>query len=136
MLDYLLRLFIKAMALKIKKYEKMIRGNPVDDGDANKKETLNVIRLNELEYLKQCIIVNSLRHIEDDALNDKCTRIATHYRLFKDDESLYPIAEMTNTEKDKFKKCIGKCIQKESAGIIEEKECIPAGMSSIVNTKY
>lgn len=121
------------MAHKINKYEKMVRGNPVDDKDAIKKETMNVIRLNELEYLKHCIVVNSLRHIQDEILNEKVAEFATHYRLFKDDESLFTIAELSNAEKDKFEKCIGECIQKESAGIIEEKNCVPERMFSTVN---
>lgn len=121
------------MALKIKKYEKMIRVNPVDDTNTNKKETINVIRLHELEYLKHRIIVNSLRHIEDSELMDKCTRLTIHWRLFRNDESVYTIAKLSDTEKYKFEKCIVECIKKESAMIIKEKNCFPAGML-LINT--
>jgi hypothetical protein len=120
------------MALKIKKYEKMIRVNPVDDKNTNIKETINVIRLHELEYLKHLIIVNSLRHIEDPELKNKCNRLTIHWRLFKNNESVFPFAEMSNIEKDKFKKCIEDCINKESSEIIKEKNSIPAGTFHII----
>lgn len=117
------------MALKAKKFGKMIRGVPVSEQESFEKETINEIRFNELEYLKQYIFVNSLNHIKHDVLREKCSDITTHYRLFKNDESHYEIKELSINEKDIFEKCVGDCIKKECNDIIIEKESIAAGMS-------
>jgi len=109
----------------------MIRGDHVPEQKSYEKETTNEIKLNELEALKQRIFVNSLSHIEDDVLRKKCSDITTHYRLFKDDESHYKVKELSDDDKDKLDKCIGECIQKECALIINEKESIPTGMQVI-----
>lgn len=129
------------MAFKMKKFEKMIRGNPVPEQKSyEKQETINEIRFNELEALKQRIFVNSLSHIKDDDLRKKCSDISTHYRIFKDDESHYKIKEFSDDERYKFDKCIEECVQKECALIINEKESIPAGMqineSNCINNKH
>lgn len=116
------------MTLKSNKFEKMIRGDLVSEQVSNKKEMIDVIRLNELEDLKQRIFVNSLSHINDDVIRGKCLDIITHYRLFKNDESFYKVKELSDDEKKKLDKCIGVCIQKECAGIIKERESIPSGM--------
>jgi len=116
------------MALKMKKFEKMIRGDHVPEQKSyDKQETINEISFNELEALKQRIFVNSLSHIKDDVLRKKCSDITAHYRLFKDDESHFKIKELSDDEKDKFDKCIGECIQKECVLITKEKESIPTG---------
>lgn len=116
-----------AFNLKVKKFEKMIRGDPVSEQVSYKKQIIDVIKFNELEDLKQCIFVSSLRHINDDVLREKCQDIITHYRLFKNDESHYQVKELSDDEKATVKKCIGICIQKECARIIREKESIPSG---------
>lgn len=124
------------MAFKMKKFEKMIRGNPVPEQKSyEKQETINEIRLNELEALKQHIFVNSLSHIKDDDLRKKCSDISTHYRLFKDDESHYKIKKFSDDEKVKFDKCIEECIQKECAFIINEKESIPADLLKLLESE-
>lgn len=115
------------MALKSKKFEKMIRGDLVSEQVSNTKEIIDVIRLNELEDLKQRIFVNSLSHINDDVIKGKCLDIITHYRLFKNDESLYKVEELSDDEKKNVNECIGVCIQKECSGIIKERESIPSG---------
>lgn len=115
------------MALKIKKFEKMIRGGPVNEQESHEKETINKIRLNELEYLKQRIFVNSLNHVQDDVLREKCLNIINHYRLFKDNESYFKVMELSVDEKDKLDKCIRNCIEKECTDIINEKESIAPG---------
>lgn len=115
------------MALKVKKFEKMIRGNTGFIQESHEKETINEIRINELKYLKQRIYVNSINHIQDDVLREKCSNITNHYRLFKNDESCFKIVELSDTEKDKFEKCIRNCIEKECTDIINEKESIPTG---------
>lgn len=121
------------MALKIKKFEKMIRGDQVPEQKSyEKEETTNEIRLSELEALKQRIFVNSMCHIKDDELRKKCTDITTHYRLFKNEESHYKVKELSSDEKIKFEKYIEECIKKECALITSEKECIPTGMQSYV----
>lgn len=115
------------MALKVKKFEKMIRGVPVVDQESHEKETINKIKFNEIKYLKQQIFVNSLNHIHDDVLREKCLNITYHYRLFKKDESYFKIMELSVSEKEKFEKCIRNCIEKECIGIINEKESIATG---------
>lgn len=119
------------MALKVKKFEKLIRGNYYNEQKFYEKETVDTVRFNELESLKQRIFVNSLSHIKDDMLKAKCSNITTHYRLFKNDESHLIVEELSYDEKDKLKKCVGECIQKECAVIINEKESIPKGMPII-----
>lgn len=116
------------MSSKLKKFEKMVRGNPEAKEESFERETINAIRFIELERLKQGVFVNALNHIEDDVLREKCSDITAHYRLFKDDETHYTAPELTEDEKDKLKKCIDECILKECFGIIDEKECIPRGM--------
>lgn len=120
------------MALKLKKFEKMIRGGQIPEQKSyDKGEVINEIRFNELQALKQRIFVNSLSHIEDDELRKKCSDITTHYRLFKDEESHYKVKELSDDDKIKFNKCIEECIRKECALITNEKESIPAGMQVI-----
>jgi len=120
------------MAQKIKKFEKMIRGDQVPEQKSyDKEETTNEIQSNELGALKQRIFVNSLCHIKDDELRKKCSDITTHYRLFKNEESHYKVKELSADEKIKFEKCIEECIQKECDLITYEKESIPAGMKVI-----
>jgi len=115
------------MAVKLNKFEKMIRGNQVQQ-ESYEKETINEIKCNELDYLKQRIFVNSLNHINDDELRIKCLDITTHYKLFKDNETHYAVEELLDHEKDKLDKNINEFIQKECIGIISEKESIPSGM--------
>lgn len=115
----------------MKKYEKMVRGGPVAEQKSYENETTNEIRFTELEALKLRIFVNSLSHIQDDPLREKCLDITTHYRMFKDDEAHYKVKELSRDDKDKFEKCIGECIQKECALINNEKESIPSGMNVI-----
>jgi len=112
----------------MKKFEKMVRGSPEAKGESFEKETIDAIRLIKLEHLKQRVFVNTLNHIEDDVLREKCSDITAHYRLFKDDETHYTAPELSDDEKDKLKKYINECILKECFGIINEKECIPRGM--------
>lgn len=116
------------MALKFKKFEKMVRSNPVGEQETYEKETTDQIKLAELEYLQQRIFVNSFNHIDDDVLREKCSDISAHYRLFKDDETHCIAPELSDNEKNKFKSCINDCINMECASIINEKECIPPGM--------
>lgn len=117
-----------SMALKLKKFEKMVRGNPIGKQESYEKETVEHIKLTELEHLQQHIFVNSFNHIDDDVLREKCSDISAHYRLFKDDETHYTAPELSNDEKNKFKSCINNCINIECATIINEKECISTGM--------
>ncbi|VVC33119.1 Hypothetical protein CINCED_3A011708 [Cinara cedri] len=119
---------------KVKKFEKMIRGDPVSEQVSYKKQIIDVIKFNELEDLKQCIFVNSLSYISDDVLREKCQDIITHYRLFKDDESHYQVKELSDDEKAKVEKCIGVCIQKECARIIREKESIPSDLFKLIES--
>ncbi|XP_025204932.1 uncharacterized protein LOC112601493 [Melanaphis sacchari] len=124
------------MSLKMKKFEKMIRGDHVPEQKSyDKQETINEIKFNELEALKQRIFVNSLNHIEDDVLRKKCSDITTHYRLFKDDESHYKIKEFSDGEKDKFDKCIEDCIKKECALITKEKDSVPADLLKLIESE-
>lgn len=116
------------MAYKIKRFEKMIRGDPACKQESYENETVNKIKLNELEHYKQRIFVNSLNHIKNDTLKEKCLNITTHYRQFKNDESYFIVDELSDDEKDKLKSCIGECIQKECTTIIDQKEFIPTGM--------
>lgn len=116
------------MAHRIKKYEKMIRGDHVCEQDSYEKETMDKIRFNELEHYKQRIFVNSLNHLKKGTLKEKCLDITTHYRLFKNDESHYVVSELSDDEKVELKNCIVECIQKECTGIIDQKEFIPTGM--------
>lgn len=115
------------MAFKVKKFEKMIRGVTFVDQESHEKETIDKIRFNEIKYLKQQIFINSLKHIQDDVLREKCSNITHHYRLFKNDESYFKIMELSVNEKDKFEKFIRNCIEKECNDIINEKESIASG---------
>lgn len=121
------------MARRFNEFESMIHSNPATHQESYEKEIIGTIKLNESERLKQYIFVNSLSRIEDDVLNRKCSDIITHYRIFNSDESYFKVEELSDEEKDKLKKCIGECIQKECARIIKEKKSIPAGMT-IFNT--
>lgn len=124
------------MALKMKKFEKMIRGDHVPEQKSHEKQvTTNEIRFNELEAVKQRIFVNSLSHIKDDELRKKCLDITTHYRLFKDDESHFKVKELSDDDKIKFNKCIEECIQKECALITNEKESIPADLLRLIESE-
>ncbi|XP_022179853.1 uncharacterized protein LOC111040298 [Myzus persicae] len=123
------------MALKLKKFEKMIRGVQVPEQKYNTEEVTNEIRFNELEALKLRIFVNSLSHIKDDELRKKCSDITAHYRLFKDEESHYKVKELTDDDKIKFNKCIEECIQKECALINNEKESIPADLLKLIESE-
>lgn len=125
------------MAHRLNKFEKMIRSNPASQQESYENEIFNIIRISELQRLKQRIIINSLSHIEDNVLNEKCSDITTHYRMFKSNESCIQVKELSGDEKDKLKKCIDECIRKECAGIIKDKELIPSGMIIInINTHY
>lgn len=115
------------MSLRIKNFEKMVRGD-VERHDKPEEETINEIKFCELKYLKQQIIVNSLSHISDDVLLQKCADISAHYRLFKDDESCYIVQELFDDEKNVLKRSMSECIEKECARILKEKESIPTGM--------
>lgn len=116
---------------KAKKFQKMVRGDHVNVQESFENETIKQIRSIELESLKQQIFVNAFSLITDDVLKGKCLDISTHYRLFKDDESHFKIDDLSDDEKDKFKKCINECIQQECNVIIKEKESIPTGMYTI-----
>lgn len=116
------------MANKIKKFEKMIRGNPICQQESYEKEILYKIKFNELEHYKQQIFVNSFNHIKNDDLKEKCLNITTHYRQFNCDESYFIVTELSDEEKDKLKDCISECIQEECTKIIHQKEFIPTGM--------
>ncbi|CAI6365327.1 unnamed protein product [Macrosiphum euphorbiae] len=124
------------MALKMKKFEKMIRGDQVPEQKSYEKEEITEkIRFNELEFLKQRIFVNSLSHIEDDELRKKCSDITTHYRLFKDEESHYKVNELSDDDKIKLDKCIEECIHNECALITNEKESIPADLLKLIESE-
>jgi len=122
------------MAHKIKKFEKMIRGDPICEQVSYEKEVVDKIILNELEHYKQQIFVNSLNHLKNNALKEKCLDIITHYRLFKNDESRFVVGELSTTEKFELKNCIGECIQKECTSIIDQKEFIPKDLLQLINS--
>lgn len=124
------------MALRANIFEKMIRGNTVINEKSYEKETIDMVRFNELKGLKQRIFVNSLSHIKDNVLREKCSNITTHYRLFKNDESHFIVEELSNNEKDEINKCIEECIQTECSKIINEKESIPKGMTIMKTNNY
>lgn len=116
------------MALKIKKFENIVRGNTfVSEQESYKEEAINYIKFSELKHFKHCIFVNSFSHIEDGVLKEKCLDIITHYRLFKNDETLHKVNELFDEEKKQLKECFYICIQNECIKIINEKESIPTG---------
>lgn len=115
------------MSHKIKKFQKMIRGDPSQQF-FSKNETIEQVKSIELENLKLRIFLNSFDHIEDEILKEKCLDFIAHYHMFINDESHFKVNNLSDDEKIKFRKCIDMCIQKECAVIINEKELIYSGM--------